>query len=252
MSSAGLDFAALWAELERPDAPPVPAWLIDHQARSRQTREAILEGAAELIQARSWADIGLKAVAEAAGVSVGAVYARFPSKEAILTVLGLVVLNAARHRFEAALEAMDDDSTLRDLASEYSFVLVEQFLRYRRLIMELRDAAALPEIRAQLDRTNDAIHSAFLTRGRACVDQIGHSDPEVSLRYALFMTNAAAREACLYRALNTYQLDLDPKELAAHLAHALIAYLRAGSPEGNSRRCASEPGRPLEGCGDES
>lgn len=57
------------------------------QARSRQTVEAILEAAAQVLEVRGYAAATTDRIAERAGVSVGTLYQYFPNKDAILLAL---------------------------------------------------------------------------------------------------------------------------------------------------------------------
>lgn len=66
------------------------------QARSRETFEAIVEGAAQVFAAGGYAGATTDRIASRAGVSVGSVYQYFPNKDAILVLL------AERHAQRAA------------------------------------------------------------------------------------------------------------------------------------------------------
>jgi len=58
------------------------------QRRSRATVDAILEAAAQVLEASGEAGFNTNAVAERAGVGVGSLYRYFPDKRAILVALG--------------------------------------------------------------------------------------------------------------------------------------------------------------------
>ena len=57
------------------------------QARSRATGERILEATEQLLETRSFEDLSIATIAAAIGMSVGGVYARFESKDALLRAL---------------------------------------------------------------------------------------------------------------------------------------------------------------------
>jgi AcrR family transcriptional regulator len=73
---------------------------IPRQARATQTASAILEAAAQILEARRLAGFTTNTVAERAGVSVGTLYQYFADKNAILLAL-------ARQEVEAALLDVD-------------------------------------------------------------------------------------------------------------------------------------------------
>jgi len=187
------------------------------QAQQAQQQAAqIPEGAA-----------ALKDVAAAAGVSVGAVYGRFPSKEAILLLLGIIVIDGVCRRFEEALEPpRGTTGTFGALARAYVTTLVREFTRHRSLIREVRKhAGGDPSLRRLADRTNRTTHGAFLERARTFAGQIDHPDPESRLNYALFAVNAAGREAILSGALSTYAVDGSNAELIEELTRMMTAYV---------------------------
>jgi AcrR family transcriptional regulator len=57
------------------------------QERSRSTREALLDAFMELLHERPYAEVGLADIAHKAGMTTGAVYARFGSKRGLGTAL---------------------------------------------------------------------------------------------------------------------------------------------------------------------
>src|SRR5580693_6406411 len=60
---------------------------IPHQARAAETVAAILEGAAQVLEAGGLAAFTTNAVAERAGVSIGTLYQYFADKNALLHTL---------------------------------------------------------------------------------------------------------------------------------------------------------------------
>jgi len=65
-----------------PDTPPPPI-----QERGKRTLERILAAAESLLDERLFEEATIGAIAERAGVSVGTIYTRFRTKEALLPVL---------------------------------------------------------------------------------------------------------------------------------------------------------------------
>lgn len=68
------------------------------QQRSKDTVEAIFEGAIRELQRGTTAKVSVNRIAEVAGVSVGSLYQYFPSKNALLTAL---LTRFVRRRFDA-------------------------------------------------------------------------------------------------------------------------------------------------------
>ncbi|MGD8494873.1 MAG: TetR/AcrR family transcriptional regulator [Gemmatimonadales bacterium] len=224
-------FPVFWSRLDElvDGGSRLPAWLDDRQARSRATRERILRVAESFVRRGSFDEMSMQELAEEAGVSVGAVYARFPSKATVLELVGLVAFDAARAEFEGALAALPPGAGLGEVIDAYTSTLVRALHEHARVLREIRgNASESSELRSLLRRTNGAIHEAFLGRARAIEGGIRHPDPEKALLYGLFMVNAAAREAVLAGALAPYGLEGDRAELAAELARSFRRYLGIG------------------------
>jgi AcrR family transcriptional regulator len=66
---------------------PHPTRRSPRQQRAQATVEAILEAAAQVLEARGLEGASTNAIAERAGVSVGSLYQYFPNKEALLLAL---------------------------------------------------------------------------------------------------------------------------------------------------------------------
>ncbi|MGA4507061.1 TetR/AcrR family transcriptional regulator [Propionibacteriaceae bacterium G1746] len=70
--------------------------------------DAIVTAAQELFIAHGYRGTTMQAIAQAAGVAKPTLYARFPDKQTLLTVIGERVLDQARAGFAAALAASGD------------------------------------------------------------------------------------------------------------------------------------------------
>lgn len=75
------------------------------QARSADTIDVILEGAARVLRAEGYEKFTTNAVAERAGVSVGSLYQYFPNKDALVGALLIKFHGAQAERLSAALKA---------------------------------------------------------------------------------------------------------------------------------------------------
>jgi AcrR family transcriptional regulator len=221
-------FEPLWAQVEQlSEAGDLPDWMTDRQQRARATRERVLAAAARLLERRPFAEVTMQDLAAEAGVSIGALYARFPSKDALLALLGLAVFADVRGQLARALDRVSDREGLRRVVEVYVDTLVGALHRFRRIVMALRKhAPGSPEIGALMSRGNRAIHETFLERARRYVEDVGHEHPEEALQWALFMTNAAAREAVLADALSHYTVRRGRRDLRRELSHAAWAYLQ--------------------------
>jgi AcrR family transcriptional regulator len=127
-----------------PRPAPLAPRKAPQQARSQRTVEALLEAAAQVLEARGIAGFNTNAVAERAGVGIGSLYQYFPSKEAL--TLGLMQREAERFHAEAraALQHADGTAALRALIA----ASVAQQLRRPELARLLDVEESRPELRA--------------------------------------------------------------------------------------------------------
>ncbi|NQE61737.1 TetR/AcrR family transcriptional regulator [Caulobacter sp. RHG1] len=77
---------------------------IPRQSRAQDTVDVVLEAAAQLLEASGEAGFNTNAVAERAGVSIGALYRYFPDKQSILRALALRETEAHRRAVMAVVE----------------------------------------------------------------------------------------------------------------------------------------------------
>jgi AcrR family transcriptional regulator len=94
---------------------------IPRQSRAQDTVDVVLEAAAQLLEASGEAGFNTNAVAERAGVSIGALYRYFPDKQSILRALALRETEAHRAAVMAVVEGRGPELA-RDRAIIRAFV----------------------------------------------------------------------------------------------------------------------------------
>lgn len=213
-----LSFEGFWSAIARMEREgTLPDWAVDHQGRSRASRERTLEAAYRLIADAS--ELTMDAVAELADLSIGALYARFPSKEAVLVLLGLAVLEDGFLYIERALS---DQATVTQIMRSYVSRIVAVFRRHRAVILEmLRLRTGSPDMARIIRTTNERIHELVRSRLHPLLPDSLHE----RLEFALFMASAAAREGVLHDALAVYRTDAGDEDLAGEICRAMEAYL---------------------------
>lgn len=185
------------ATLTQPGSPPgLPAWARDRQNRARRTRARILAVAAGLLEDREPHRISIQELAAGAGTSVGAFYARFPSKEAVFALLGLALLqDLERHVAWSqgpGLEPHTVDASVRS----YVAARVTHTRRNRRAILALRQGSDDDQMAEMLDHAERAIHDQVLAR---LLPLLAAGTPDAGQRagFALFLADAAVSDAIL-------------------------------------------------------
>ncbi len=131
-----------------PRSPPLKPRKAPQQPRSQRTVAALLEAAAQVLEAQGMCGFNTNAVAQRAGVSVGSLYQYFPSKEALTLALvqreGEMFIAEAR----AAREETDGVQALRVLIA----AAVGQQLRRPELARLLDVEESRPELRAAVKK----------------------------------------------------------------------------------------------------
>src|SRR5262245_27122354 len=152
------------------------------QARSQKTLERLLDAAEELIAERGVASVTVSEVVRRAGSSVGAFYARFPDKDALLATLHERSCAEALATSELALDPKRWESI--DLAAAIFEIVKFAGVLYRErrgiVIAFIELSAANPtfaERRAALESETGARLLAFLKTRES---EIAHPDLDVA------------------------------------------------------------------------
>lgn len=125
------------------------------QARSRKTRAALITAAWKLLQSHPWQLIAINDLVKSAGCSVGAFYARFADKEAMLEVLASEYLErrwAEREEGFASLTA-DADYAAFAILSSYQQIMHHQNFWRAALVKGAGDSRFWEPFRASGRRT---------------------------------------------------------------------------------------------------
>jgi AcrR family transcriptional regulator len=125
------------------------------QARSRRTRDALIAAAWKLLATRSWQVISISDLVKAAGCSVGAFYARFADKEALLEALASEFLKTRweeREKSFAALKA-EEDYAAHAILGSYHHLMKHRNFWNAALIKGANDPAFWEPFRASGRRT---------------------------------------------------------------------------------------------------
>lgn len=188
------------------------------QGRARATVEAVLEAAAQILEARGLKGATTNAIAERAGVSVGSLYQYYPDKGALVLALyerHLEQLHAAMDACFREAEGLPLEGAVRHLIAGLVALYQARPGLQRVLVEEVphlggdrrtREVEALLRARVQ----------GFLEARR---DELGHARPDLAASVIVptveSLTHAAAREGRLLEA-----------ELLPELDRLVLGYLR--------------------------
>jgi AcrR family transcriptional regulator len=188
------------------------------QARSRATRQAIIDGAAQLIGRHGLDAFNTNAVAERAGVSIGSLYQYFPNKDAIMVAL---IQQTQRERAEALGAALaQSHATLFDLVRAVVRAVIRQHQEQSLLAAAIDHEEARLPVAADIDRFLDGAGVALRPVFDRYSDELSGFDAD----------RASRTLPALVRAVIDGWANLDPPqpEVAEEEAvRAVCGYLKA-------------------------
>jgi AcrR family transcriptional regulator len=214
-----------------PSIPPSAAslhWVKPpRQARSQKTLERVLDAAEEVIAEKGVQSLTVSEVVRRAGSSVGAFYARFPDKDALLATLHERSCEEALATAELALDPRRWES--RDLTTVITEVVrfTVSLCRERRglLLAFIALAAADPayaERRARLESQIAELLHSFLEQRES---EVSHRDLRTAANFATRMMLGSAEYSSLVQRTATGEGALTDAQVSRELSRAVLAYL---------------------------
>lgn len=199
------------------------------QARSRETLTRLLD-AAEAVLAKEGMDAAtVPAIAERAGASVGAVYRRFPDKDALLRAVCERFLERADALNAAALRPEANAGIpAAALARRIVLGVVTGYRTKAGMLRALHlyvaqhpDAAFRRRIEEQSARTLDRTVEMF----RPVFKEIRHEDPELAIRAGLLAVTLAMRQLVVTGKPLQASLRVPQASLESELSRMFVRYL---------------------------
>lgn len=207
--------------------------LAPQQARSRESETKLIKATIDALSQYGLEGTTIPRVAEQAGLTPGAVYRRFPDKNALLERCILRILEDEPKRAEQVF-------TPEIVAKTKLPVLIEQLVRAN--LLSLRKSARLIRALRQFVRESD--HHSFKRKAMALElrtsdhvmdimlayrKQIRHPDPRAALYMAFLMLNATIVELVVndddtLEHLQT-RIPTDDDSLVRELARMFLSYL---------------------------
>jgi AcrR family transcriptional regulator len=179
-----------------------------HQERSRQTLARLLKAAIEVLDKEGLDGATIPRIAKHAGVTPGAIYRRFPDKDALLREVCLRMLESnARHTEERLRPEKWEGKSLADIAEFVIQTTLKGYALHRGLLrafalfaFQHSDLAFAREAEALQWQVMRTVTDLLLTRR----GEIRHPDPEFAVPFALMMVGQMAR--------GVFILPRDPKQ----------------------------------------
>ncbi len=204
------------------------------QKRSRESLERLLESAEDHIRQNGFESLTIQGVVGSIGLSVGAFYARFPEKTALL--------HALQTRFHDRLEKSIREEMLVEALPQTSLagavdaaleVLICNVMGERELSRAFMTLSVTDRIlRAAGEAVNRQRREVFAEVIMPHSAEIGHDDPRLAVDIAYGMYAAVIRGRLVFGSEHELYYGIDSPTLYRELKEALFLYLRGDHARG--------------------
>lgn len=195
------------------------------QRRSQESLERVLTAGFELLKEDGFEGFTLQAVSKRAGVSIGSIYARVPSREAlIMAIYERVMVWTEEDQLSpsSAREGLAPRERIEMLVSE----LANQMLTHGSdLRVFMRQAAVNPDIWARGSEKSQATAEQFRRAVLEHPGDVGHADPELAIDVAFRMMYCTIARRITHGPYFESAREVSDEQLVAELARAIADYL---------------------------
>ena len=213
----------------RPRPAPEPELLRPpQQTRSRESLERVLAAGQQLLEEEGWEGFTVQEVSRRAKVSIGSIYARAPSKEAlILAVYDRAVEEIARENAEALTEdgAWEAMGT-RELIVEAVREMGRQMLNHELILRRIMNRAPVDAvIRARGDAQIRRLGERWEELLRRRESEYRHPEPDLAIEVAFRMVFATVARRVALGAQFGAPHEVSDRRLLDEVGRAVAAYL---------------------------
>jgi AcrR family transcriptional regulator len=175
----------------------------------------------------------IQKVLDRTGLSVGAFYARFPSKTALLHAVQDRLHARIQPPILAELEALECTSQSLEQTVDKAFgTIVEHVLCERALSRAFMMLSAFdPVMRRKSEQNNEATRRALTAVLAAHRDEIGHPDPDAAVRMAHATFSAVMGGRLVpFSPTSVLHAGTTDEQVFGQLKISLASFLRGGAP----------------------
>ncbi len=206
------------------------------QRRSQESLERVLKAGLEVLQDLGFAGFTLQEVSRRARVSIGAIYARVPSREAlILAIYERGMEQLLEEEEELSAEIARQTLSARELVEALAGGMVRLMLRNKDFLgVFMRQAPVDPEIRERGAIASHRVAKAFCEPLRSHKADIRHPDPELAIDIAYRFVYCTAARRLTHGPTFESPYEVPDDEFAQELARAAADYLLVLGSENHS------------------
>jgi len=201
------------------------------QSRSRESLERLLNAAVEVLNERGLEGATIPRIAARAGLSPGAVYRRFPDKDALLQTVVLTELEQMDENTTQLTPELAEQGSLQDFAKQMiqgSLQIHRQYSTLKRTmdqyVLTHPNAAFRNKVFKLNTRTIRRVADFLLLKRK----EIKHPDPEAAVSFALIQLALTLRDVTLLDTISEDWASILPKDdnqLLGELTRAFLSYL---------------------------
>ncbi|MBI2825965.1 MAG: TetR/AcrR family transcriptional regulator [Planctomycetia bacterium] len=197
------------------------------QTRSQETLERLLDAAEEVFAERGFESATVAEIVRRAKSSVGAMYARFTDKDALLSCLHERFCEEAMATSDVALDAERwEGASIAEIFDEVIPFLVEVYEQKRGLIRAfiIRASGDAEFVEAGL-RLGRHISEGLTELVMARRGQITHPNPAVAVDFGLRLVFDTLDLSSMFSGVQRTAMPLTPRQLSEELIRAYLSYL---------------------------
>jgi AcrR family transcriptional regulator len=196
------------------------------QKRSQQSLERVLDASIALLEENGFEAFTIQDVSKRAGVSVGAIYARFGNKESLLRVVHRHAMESLRPEHDA-VEAVDAaPADAREVILEAVRAIAEIFRGNEDLLRAFMHLGAIDdEIARRGSESSVDLARRFEATVLAHRDELSHPDPETAVDVAYRMAYCTFARQVMYGPDFESDRTISWDALVAEVGSACAAYL---------------------------
>jgi AcrR family transcriptional regulator len=201
------------------------------QSRSRESLQRLLNAAVEVLNEGGLEGATIPRIAARADLSPGAVYRRFPDKDALLQTVVLTELEQMDENMAQLTPELAEQGSLQDFAKQ----MIQQSLQIHRQYSTLKrtmdqyvlthpNAAFRKKVFKLNVRTIRRVADFLLLKRK----EIKHPDPEAAVSFALIQLASTLRDVTLVDTISEDWSSILPKDddqLLQELTRAFLSYL---------------------------
>lgn len=205
---------------------PEPLIRPPQQRRSQESLERVLQAGFELLRERGFEGFTLQEVSQRANVSIGSIYARVPSREALIQAVYERAMLWTEEQAEPLEQAAHRPGTTREQVEAIATEAASQVLTHGDVLrVFMRQAPLDPWIMERAAVKSQATSEVFIRAILEHRDEIQHEDPELAADIAWRLVyNTTARRITHGPTFESVRAIGD-EQLARELARAVADYL---------------------------